>query len=106
MNNYTKHPEETAQQQINSGDFSAAVSSYREIVTLNPGNAEAWLIPGQLQHAIGNLDEAKRSALHSVEINFEYVEAWLFLSGIAGQLGEYEQAPENIIQVRLIRNWQ
>ena len=85
-----------------SGDLTAALRYADKAISIDPGYVEAHLTRAHLLQRLDRLEDAIESALKAVEKDYEYGEAWLFLGGLAGQLGRPEATEWAEHAVRLL----
>jgi tetratricopeptide (TPR) repeat protein len=50
------------------GKLEAAERTYRELIAVQPGNANVWIGLGEVQYRAGRYDEAELSALRALEV--------------------------------------
>ncbi len=68
-------------------DYPAAIENLRSAIEINPVDADAWLLLGQVQFADGNLQEALVSLLQAVRLVPNYIDAYEVMGDIFGQMG-------------------
>lgn len=81
-----------AQQTVTSGDISAAIAIYDEVLELQPSNVEALTYRGWLTARSGDLDRAAGYLEEAIATDPDYPDAHLFRSIVAIDRGEIERA--------------
>ena len=75
-----------------SGDFAQAEFAYRQVLEVEPSNADVWCVLGMVQRAQGRLDEAIASQQQALQIRPQFVEALVNLGNVFTVLDQPERA--------------
>tara|TARA_Y100000385_G_C13005287_1_gene599134 strand:- start:155 stop:883 length:729 start_codon:yes stop_codon:yes gene_type:complete len=74
--------------------FKKSLHSLEEVIELNPKNADAYFIMGNIFHIKGQLGKAIKAFNKVLEIDENHTDASISLSVILNDIGKYEQAKE------------
>jgi len=75
---------------VDSGQGLQALALYRQVIELDPSNAEAWLMQGAIMGETGDIQAAEASIRKALSINPEYADAYMTLGSL--QLATGRQA--------------
>ncbi|HEY4387711.1 MAG TPA: tetratricopeptide repeat protein [Ktedonobacteraceae bacterium] len=76
------------------GDVNTTLAHYQEAAALSPNIPHIWFNIGHFQRELGELDEAQKSLIRSIEEDPQEVEAYAELAAIYTQLNEPSAAQE------------
>lgn len=78
-----------------SGRPEPAGRLFQEILDIDPGNAEAWMMVGVAQAQSGNADGARASLVRAIELDPQYPDAYLHLARVQAATGQLGAAVTN-----------
>jgi tetratricopeptide (TPR) repeat protein len=87
-----------AQACLDKGQLEDATSLYSEVCSLDPDNAEAWLMLAAISGESGNLADAVKHAKRAVDSDNEYAEAHFTLAQLLNALGNGTEALQSARQ--------
>ena len=81
-----------AESALSRGDYSAALAAYADIVRLEPGNPEPWIVQSRLYMIEQNVAQAYATAAEAVDLAPRSADALTALARAEDWLGELESA--------------
>lgn len=81
-----------AQQLLGEGDLDAAIDVYDDVLELSPANTEALAYKAWFLRLQGNVDDARPLVEDAVAIDPDYVDARVFATAIALDVGDVDAA--------------
>ncbi|MBC7834855.1 MAG: tetratricopeptide repeat protein [Phycisphaerales bacterium] len=81
-----------AQQQFLAGELDKAIKSVDSSISMNPGVTKAHVLRGRILIEKGNLDQARMSFEHAIELDKETPEPRYYLGIIHERLSKFEEA--------------
>ena len=77
---------------VDSGQSPLAQTLYRQVIELDPNNAEAWLMQGAILGETGDIHTAEASIRKALRINPDYADAYITLGSLQQATGRQADA--------------
>ena len=85
-----------ADQFLDFGNFSSALSTYSKILEINPDHDEAYSMMGSVHGELGNINLAMESLNKAVDLNPKNADAWLVKGLLQKNVGNKSSALESL----------